>query len=194
MKKLLLFLLVTCNSMFSFSQFSKDDFTKIRADLKSNGIKGITSSFDKHSQTLWLNSKVIHNERLSIQFYFGIKKKDNELYKLPIRIKVRYSGSDWIFINKISFANMTLKEGEEMTESPFMKTSDEDHDVVSGGVVETIDNVCGSSIIDFIRATINEPRWIEMRATGKSTYTDLIMTKKQVLAFDPIFKAWDLYK
>jgi hypothetical protein len=194
MKKLISIILFTCISAFSFSQFSKEDFSKIRADLKANDIKGITSSFDKHSQTLWLNSKVIHNERLSIKFYFGIKKKENELYKLPMRIKVRYAGSDWIFIDKISFANMTLKDGEEMTEAPFMKTSNENHDVVNGGVIETIDNVCDGKIIDFIRATINEPRWIEMRATGKSSYTDLIMTKKQVLAFDPIFKVWDLYK
>lgn len=193
MKTLFYILIFMSVSVVSNAQFSKEDFTKIKADLKSNGIKGITSSFDKHSQTLWIYSKVIKNDRLSIQFYFGIKKKDGSLDKMPVRIKVRYWGSSWVFIDELSLANMTLKEGEEMAESPSMKTSNEDHDVVIGGVIETIDNVCASTIIEFIRTTIQNPRWLELRATGKSTYVDLIMTKKQVIAFDPLFKTWDLY-
>lgn len=192
MKKALLGLFISL-CFNSICQFTKEDFAIIKQNLKDNEIKGITSSFDKHAQTLCINSKTCHNTNLSLSFYFGIRKNEYGFHATPIRIKVRYSGSSWLFINELSFVNTTLKDGEEMSPGESMKTKDEDHNAYGTGVVELIDNLAKQNIVDFIRKTISEPRWIEMRASGSKGYMTLVMTKSHVLTFEPLFKTFDLY-
>jgi hypothetical protein len=182
MKTFLISILFTLSIHSAFTQFTEEDFANIKQDLNGAYFKGVTSEYDKHQQIYWINSKSVFNSNISVYFYFGLEKKDGKIHKLPTRVKISYSASSWLFIERVSFAYAIIKKGEDLTNSSAqMEVESPDRDVMSNAtIVERIDQRMALSMIELIKNVIAQPRWIECRVTGQSMYSHIIMTKRQV--------------
>ena len=166
----------------AFTQFTAEDFTNIKKDLKGAYFKGVTAKYDKHQQIYWIQSKSVFNSNISVYFYFGLEKKDGKIHKLPTRVRIIYSSNSWLFIEKVSFAYAIIKKGEDLTNSSAqMNVENPDRDVMSNAsIVERIDQSMTSPMIELVKSVIAQPRWLECKVTGQSMFSNIIMTKSQV--------------
>lgn len=182
MKTILTFLILSISSNL-FCQFTTEDFTAIKKNLKGGFFKGAGGYYDKIQKIYWIESKSYttgSTKNISMNFYFGLEKKDGKLTKLPTRVKLKYISSSWLFIDELSFSYAILKDTDNLDKASVTQTiSSPVRDVLSGGTIsEKIDEVLTFDMHTFIKDIIDNPRWLDCRISGDSSYEHFVITKR----------------
>ena len=198
-KKMKLTLSILISIFFTFniySQFTKQDFKEIGSALKQ--YKNIQGRYDKHNNVLWIRRIDWKNSLKNTAFggglfylYFGLKKVNGEFVKTKMRINVTYLGSNWLFIDKISFALLTLEEGDENLVQTFsMKCSNPTRTVRGTNVEEICDMVLPKEGFEFFKQMTELKRMTTIRLSGEK-YIESAMFRKKLNNYDQLIKAYE---
>jgi hypothetical protein len=146
------------------AQFTQKEVKAVNS--KIGGIfGGVSGNHDKHAETIWIRSKPIKFTQGFFQLYFGLKKIDGVITKLPMRIKVHYKANTWIFYDKVSFAYFKNKEDDVLSTVEY-STSDPIRNN-STFITEVTDEKLSNNVFEFLKSASESKRWITIRLTGK---------------------------
>ncbi len=185
--------------LFSFggySQFTKQDFKEIGDALKQ--YKNIQGRYDKPNGILWIRRINGLNSLQETDFgsgkfylYYGLKKINGEFIKTKMRIRMTYLGSDWLFIDEMSFSLLTLEEGDENLVQAFsMECGDVVRNTRSGGVEEICDEQLTKEAYDFFKQMTEIKRMTNVRLTGEK-YIEKAMFGNKLSSNDELIKSYE---
>lgn len=173
--------------------YVKDKYLKLASILKDEQeerdkhtvMDRITVEFDDISGITWYKSDLTHHLNYTMTSLYIGKKAGN----IWLRLKMSYSGDDWIFFNKaylfydgntknIIFNEYINKESEVSS--------------YGSGVYEWIDVEVDSSLLPFLRKMVNG-EVVKMRLTGKYAKTKRL-SYDEVKAIKDVLMAYDILK
>lgn len=196
MKNYLSIVIIALFSFSAHSQFTLEELTEIGNTFKN--YKDVQGRYDKHEGILWvrrinkLNStKYTEFEGGKFYLYYGLKKVDGKIVKTRMRIKVTYTGSNWLFIDKISFALLTLEEGDDDLIQTFsVSCSDPTRNTRSGGIEEICDVLLPTEGLDFFKQMTELKRMTTIRLTGEK-YIEKAMFRKKLNSNDELLRLYE---
>lgn len=175
MKKLLFLYLFSLFSIVSFSGVGYNVSDNYQKKEQENALKQLRVDFDDISGITWYEPKSYRG----IKLYIG--KKGNEVW---LRLKMRYSGKDWIFFDKayLSYDGNTFQVK--------FKESDKDSHVSSYAYVyENIDIEVDESLLIYLKEMI-DGKVVKMRLSGDFSYTEELR-KKDIKNIRNVLWAYD---
>lgn len=119
-----------------------------------------------------------------VRFYFG-KKKDAESSG-PLRLKVQYEGTDWIFARRIIIKADDTVIDMATDHSAWAREN-------SGGKVwETLDVPINREHPEIAKA-LGTAKAIKIRFDGDRRYSDFVVPQKQIEALARVYEAWTAF-
>ncbi len=188
MKKTLLYLFV----VFAFSlnaQFTKQEFKEIKK--KAGGFfSGVIIQHDRHAERIWISSKPVKFEKGFIQIYYGLKKTEGKIEKLPMRIKVHYQNSSWIFFEEVSFTFSFQKDDDKFSKVSYKVNKPLRNS--STYIREDSDDILNSDVFDFLKYASETKRWINIRLSGNEYVQYVILGNSLKNSIPRLLKVYDL--
>lgn len=125
--------LVSGNTYWSDKNGKTGILAEDKQKIVDNFIANHNSQYDQANQITWVDSHYSDFNHKGVMLYMGIDGKKNTDPKF-IRVKLHYSDEDWVFFDRVIFSN-TEKSWTYQASSRLAPK----HDVVSGGIHETLD-------------------------------------------------------
>jgi len=136
--------------------------------LEKSEKKGWNFNYDKFKEITFIKPKNIYGSR----FYPYIGVKDNG--NMYLRLKASFSGSDWVFVEKIIF----LVDGEKIEFKPVSSNRDVS---IHATVTENFDTPVDIKIYELLQKIANSQNEVEYRLQGERSVDRVLKEKEKRL-------------
>lgn len=167
-------------------QEEKNKKVKLAKTQAQKLVKGKTDEFS--GITWYENRRFTHYISYNrISLYIGYSPETHESW---LRLKVSYSGNDWIFFNNIRL----LCDNDKTMDLNFSYFSDKETDVLGGGdVSEWIDIPVNSSDLIYLKEFAKSNK-SKIKFTGDKYYKKMTVSSTQKRAMLEVIEAYEILK
>ena len=139
---------------------------------------------DDMTEWTWYRDPVAAKQVLGkyVRFYFGQKRGGTSIG--PLRLKVQYEGSDWVFAKRL-----TIKVDETLMDLR-SDYSEWKHENSGGTVWESLDIPISYEHPEIAKALANA-KAIKIRFNGDDKQADFVVPQKQIDGLKRVYAAWE---